>query len=73
MCNMMWVGISDPDIFRNVFATDGRWNRGKYSNSMVDEWVAKAQQSQSEAGRKTILLARAKKGGRRCSVYFALV
>ena len=52
MCNMMWVGISDPDIFRNVFATDGRWNRGKYSNSMVDEWVAKAQQSQSEAEEK---------------------
>jgi peptide/nickel transport system substrate-binding protein len=47
MCMLIWVGISDPDIFRNVFMTDGRWNRGKYSDAQVDEWIREAQLSQS--------------------------
>lgn len=52
MCMLMWVGISDPDIFRNVFVTSGRWNRGKYSDQWVDEWVGKAQQADTEDEQK---------------------
>lgn len=47
MCMLIWVGISDPDIFRNVFMTGGRWNRGKYSDLRVDEWIRHAQQSET--------------------------
>ena len=47
MCMLIWVGISDPDIFRNVFMTGGRWNRGKYSDLRVDEWIRQAQQSET--------------------------
>ncbi len=52
MCMLMWVGISDPDIFRNVFVTSGRWNRGKYSDPQVDDWVGKAQQAGTEDEQK---------------------
>jgi peptide/nickel transport system substrate-binding protein len=52
MCMLMWVRISDPDIFRNVFMTSGRWNRGKYSNPFVDEWIMKAQQVEAEEEEK---------------------
>ncbi len=29
MFMLMWVGESDPDIYRNIFATTGTRNRGK--------------------------------------------
>lgn len=49
MCMLIWVGESDPDIYRNVFATNGTRNRGKYSDPSVDEWVALAKAAPSEA------------------------
>jgi peptide/nickel transport system substrate-binding protein len=47
MCMLVWVGISDPDIFRNVFMTGGQWNRGKYSDADVDQWIREAQQAET--------------------------
>lgn len=49
MCMLIWVGESDPDIYRNVFATSGTRNRGKYSNPDVDNWVNLAKVVPSEA------------------------
>lgn len=49
MCMLIWVGESDPDIYRNVFATSGTRNRGKYSDRDVDNWVNLAKVVPSEA------------------------
>lgn len=49
MCMLIWIGESDPDIYRNVFATAGTRNRGMYSDPQVDEWVDLAKVASSEA------------------------
>lgn len=48
MCMLMWVGESDPDIFSAAFSTTGARNRGKYSNSDVDQWIEMARVADSE-------------------------
>lgn len=48
MCMLMWVGESDPDIFSTAFSTIGSRNRGKYSNSDVDQWIEMARIADSE-------------------------
>jgi peptide/nickel transport system substrate-binding protein len=48
MCMLMWIGESDPDIFNTAFSTSGSRNRGKYSNSDVDQWIEKARIADSE-------------------------
>jgi peptide/nickel transport system substrate-binding protein len=45
---LMWVGESDPDIFRNIFATSGTRNRGKYSDRDLDLWVERARVAGNE-------------------------
>ena len=45
---LMWIGESDPDLYRNIFATDGTRNRGKYSNVDVDLWLEKARTASTE-------------------------
>ncbi|MGH9856611.1 MAG: hypothetical protein ACRD4B_02085, partial [Acidobacteriota bacterium] len=49
---LMWVGESDPDIYRNIFATSGTRNRGKYSDKDVDQWVERAKVAETEAEQK---------------------
>ena len=48
MCMLMWIGETDPDIYRNIFATAGTRNRGKYSNADVDRWVDAARTAETE-------------------------
>ena len=48
MCMLMWVGESDPDIYSTAFLTKGSRNRGKYSNSEVDQWIEMARQAETE-------------------------
>ncbi|HSP05554.1 MAG TPA: ABC transporter substrate-binding protein [Acidobacteriota bacterium] len=48
MCMLIWIGESDPDIYRNVFSTSGTRNRGKYSDADVDDWVNRAKIAASE-------------------------
>ena len=48
MCMLMWVGESDPDIYSSAFSTKGSRNRGKYSNSDVDQWIELARQAETE-------------------------
>lgn len=48
MCMLMWVGESDPDIFSTAFSTSGSRNRGKYSNSDVDQWIEMARIADTE-------------------------
>jgi peptide/nickel transport system substrate-binding protein len=52
MYMLMWVGESDPDIYRNIFATSGTRNRGKYSDKEVDLWVERARVAETEAEQK---------------------
>jgi peptide/nickel transport system substrate-binding protein len=52
LCMLLWVGESDPDILRDVFSTTGSRNRGKYSNSQVDEWLREARVAKSEEEQK---------------------
>jgi peptide/nickel transport system substrate-binding protein len=49
---LMWVGESDPDIYRNIFATSGTRNRGKYSDKDVDQWVELAKVAETDAEQK---------------------
>jgi peptide/nickel transport system substrate-binding protein len=48
MYMLMWIGESDPDIYRNIFATTGTRNRGKYSDRDLDEWVERARIAETE-------------------------
>jgi peptide/nickel transport system substrate-binding protein len=48
MCMLMWIGESDPDIYSTAFSTKGSRNRGKYSDSDVDQWIEMARQAESE-------------------------
>jgi peptide/nickel transport system substrate-binding protein len=48
MFMLMWVGESDPDIYRNIFATTGTRNRGKYSDAHIDSWVEGARKADTE-------------------------
>jgi peptide/nickel transport system substrate-binding protein len=52
MCMLLWVGESDPDILRDVFSTTGSRNRGKYSDSQVDEWLRQARVAETEEDQK---------------------
>ena len=45
---LMWVGESDPDLYRNIFSTTGTRNRGKYSDPEVDLWIEKARTAVTE-------------------------
>jgi peptide/nickel transport system substrate-binding protein len=45
---LMWIGESDPDLYRNIFASDGTRNRGKYSDADVDLWLEKARTAQTD-------------------------
>ena len=48
MYMLMWIGESDPDIYRNIFATSGTRNRGKYSDTDLDRWVERARVAETE-------------------------
>ena len=52
LCMLMWVGESDPDIYRDVFSTRGSRNRGKYSDPLVDGWLERARIAPTEAEQK---------------------
>ncbi len=57
MYSLRWVGGNeDPDIFRLVFATASApphgYNRGRYSNSLVDSLIATANAETDQAARK---------------------
>jgi ABC-type transport system substrate-binding protein len=52
MFMLMWIGESDPDIYRNIFATTGTRNRGKYSDPQIDQWVENARTAETEAQQK---------------------
>jgi peptide/nickel transport system substrate-binding protein len=45
---LMWIGESDPDLYRNIFSSDGTRNRGKYSDANVDLWLDGARTAQTE-------------------------
>jgi peptide/nickel transport system substrate-binding protein len=57
MYPLRWVGGNeDPDIFRLVFASSSApphgYNRGRYSNPLVDSLIATANASTDQAARK---------------------
>jgi peptide/nickel transport system substrate-binding protein len=52
MCMLLWVGESDPDIYRIAFSTTGPRNRGKYSDPDVDQWVELARAAENEEEQK---------------------
>jgi peptide/nickel transport system substrate-binding protein len=60
--SLRWVGGSnqDPDVFENVFDTASfapkRANRGYYSNSEVDQLIAKGRRSVDEKERATVYM-----------------
>ena len=66
MCMLMWIGESDPDIYRNIFATTGTRNRGKYSNMQVDRWVDAARTAATEEQQKEYYSAIQKKVAEDC-------
>ena len=49
---LMWIGESDPDLYRNIFSSTGTRNRGKYSDAQIDSWVEKARTAVTEDEQK---------------------
>ncbi|MDX8387946.1 MAG: ABC transporter substrate-binding protein [Ghiorsea sp.] len=56
--SLSWVGITDPDIYRWILHTDMQppkgANRGRYSNSKVDQWLDEAAVSEDQGKRKEL-------------------
>ncbi|MCI0412391.1 ABC transporter substrate-binding protein [bacterium] len=52
MFMLTWIGESDPDIYRNIFSTNGTRNRGKYSDPQIDRWVEGARTAETEDQQK---------------------
>ena len=52
MFMLMWVGETDPDIYRNIFSTTGTRNRGKYSDPLIDSWVEGARTAETPEQQK---------------------
>lgn len=58
LATMKWIGISDPDIYRQAFnskekAPGGR-NRSNYNNPIIDELTEKAIQTENEETRRDL-------------------
>ena len=73
MCMLMWVGETDPDIYSTAFSTEGSRNRGKYSNTNVDQWIEMARQAKNRTRPNSSLFVDSKTTCRRCSLHLALV
>jgi len=58
MFSLSWVGITDPDIYRWMLHTEMQppkgANRGRYSNTQVDEWLDKAAVNEDISERKVL-------------------
>ncbi|HJZ11550.1 MAG TPA: ABC transporter substrate-binding protein, partial [Acidobacteriota bacterium] len=52
LCMLMWVGENDPDLYREIFSSNGARNRGKYRDPQIDEWVEKARVAVTEEEQK---------------------
>lgn len=56
MWGLTWIGFKDPDIFRYAFATDsfppGGSNRGRFSNSEMDQLLRTAREETDSAKRR---------------------
>lgn len=59
--SMRWQGITDPDHYHDVFHTrsfpPGGWNRGFFSDPLVDSWIEKARQTRSRQERQRLYFA----------------
>ncbi|PWT88210.1 MAG: hypothetical protein C5B54_10990 [Acidobacteria bacterium] len=66
ICMLMWVGESDPDIYRNIFSTNGPKNRGKYSDPEMDVWLQNAEVAETEAEQKKYYSLIQKKAAEDC-------
>jgi len=56
--SLSWVGVVDPDIYRWILGSD-MWppkgaNRGRYSNSQVDQWLDAASQAENRQKRRRL-------------------
>ncbi|HVB38786.1 MAG TPA: ABC transporter substrate-binding protein, partial [Vicinamibacterales bacterium] len=58
MYTMQWVGVTDPDMLRRVFASDqvppSGFNRGYFENPDVDRLIARATVATDEAQRRRL-------------------
>ena len=56
--SLRWQGIVDPDHFREVFHSRSvppkGWNRGFFSDPLVDEWIDQARAASDRATRKEL-------------------
>ena len=54
MYTSRWVGIADASIFDRVLKTDGRDNRGAYSDAEIDAWLEQAMSEPDLSKRKAV-------------------
>ena len=56
--SLRWQGIVDPDHFREVFHSRSvppkGWNRGFFSDPLVDQWIERARTTDDRATRKEL-------------------